>query len=110
MNKNLLFIFFIFLNLNIYGKDNKCTKCFKSCINTVNYENLSAEEMNKLLKEGKLSIVKDKYNILNDSNLNILKYSTFTRDGSYYTDQYLTYILNCKCCEECQKKECINSK
>jgi hypothetical protein len=110
LKKFLLLLSLIFLNKNIYGADNKCNKCFKLCVNKANYNILNAEEINNLLKEKKLSIIKDKDNILNESNLSILKNNNITREGSFYSNQYLSLILGCKCCEECQKNECINSK
>ena len=110
MKKFLFILILIILNKNIYGADTKCNKCFKLCINKPNYFNLTAEEIDKLLKEGKLSIIKDKENFLKESNISALKNYNFTREGSFYTNQYLSLILACKCCEECQKNECLSFK
>ncbi len=106
MFKYIFSIVLILLNFYSHAGENKCSKCYKSCINKPNYNILDSEEVIKFLKEGKLSIIKDQDNILSNSDKTFLKNNLFYKEGSYYVNQNLRFILICKCCDQCLKKEC----
>ncbi|WP_397601718.1 hypothetical protein [Silvanigrella sp.] len=106
MIKYIFAIIIILLNFYTYAGENKCSKCYKSCINKPNYNILDSEEVIKFLKEGKISIIKDQDNILKNADKSFLKTNLFYKEGSYYVNQNLTFILTCKCCDDCLKKEC----
>ncbi|APJ03420.1 hypothetical protein [Silvanigrella aquatica] len=105
----IIFFSLLFFNTPSYAFLNKCQKCYIKCINTEKYDAFKGEDINKLLKEKKLTIVADKNRILTDSKVDILKNHLFYREGTYFVNQDITLILQCICCKDCQANACQSS-
>ncbi len=105
-----IFIFSLTITMNFaYSKrlkENLCYKCYQSCLGKPKYNSLTPEEVVNYLKAGKLYVIKDYNNALVNSDMSILKSHEFLRDGTYYINNYVTFILGCKCFENCQDKSC----
>ncbi|WGL61078.1 hypothetical protein QEJ31_05650 [Pigmentibacter sp. JX0631] len=105
-------IIVIFLSIYIFPvfakrmKENLCYKCYQGCLGKPKYNSLTPKEVVNFLKDGKLYIIKDYNNALAKSDLSILKSHEFLRDGTYFINNYVTFILGCKCFEKCQDSSC----
>lgn len=88
------------------ARENLCYKCYQNCIGKPKYNSLSPEEVVNFLKAGKLYVIKDYNNALVNADMSILKQHEFIRDGTYYINNYVTFILGNKCYENCQDKSC----
>ena len=98
MFKYIFSIVLILLNFYSHAGENKCSKCYKSCINKPNYNILDSEEVIKFLKEGKLSIIKDQDNILSNSDKTFLKNNSI----NFYSFIFFSALFDNK---QARKKE-----
>lgn len=107
--QRILFLLLISLTFPSHSKrlkENLCYKCYQGCLGKPKYNSLTPEEVINFLKDGKLYVIKDYNNALLNSDMSILKSHEFLRDGTYYINNYVTFILGCKCFEKCQNTSC----
>ena len=107
--KKIITVLLLVIIFPIFGKrmkENLCYKCYQSCLGKQKYNSLTPEEVVSFLKDGKLYVIKDYNNALVKADMSILKRHEFLRDGTYYINNYVTFILGCKCFENCQDTSC----